>query len=272
MLLPLKRPCLTCERPLRHENDEHYADGVRLRCHHCRNNWGVRSGSVFEHFFITLHELGRLLCYFDAHLTVTQATHLSAVSEDTVTKLWKLLRERARDFIQHHPIRFPGDEIVEIDELYVGALRIKGDEETRQMWPPIIGMIGRHTGWVVLDTPRSHGTSDIAPAILDALPIPSTRVFTDEHKSFQFLKDRYKHSTVHKVHRGAASWPQPKIIVTAEREALNVHTNTIEGYWSLLRTHLHASHGWTAGYLPLFLYECMFRSLKLPLTTLLQTP
>ncbi len=24
--------------PLQHANDEHYADGVRLRCHHCRNS------------------------------------------------------------------------------------------------------------------------------------------------------------------------------------------------------------------------------------------
>lgn len=50
-----------------------------------------------------------------------------------------------------------------------------------------------------------------------------------------------------------------------------VHTNTMEGYWSQLRTWLHTSHGWPADYLPLYLCEGMFRSLHLLLTVALQS-
>ncbi len=53
-------------------------------------------------------------------------------------------------------------------------------------------------------------------------------------------------------------------------ELYPVHTNTIEGYWSQFRTYLHTSHGWPADYLPLYLAECMFRSLHLPLSVALQ--
>jgi hypothetical protein len=271
MLLPLDRPCAHCARPLRASLCDSKLDGYRLRCPHCKGDHGVRAGSPLAHYRISLRELGRLLCYFNAHLTVTQAHCLSAVSEDTVTRLWKQLRESARDFLTAHPILFSGDEIVEIDELYLKPLRPGLDEfEERGKWAPVIGLISRQTGAVALEIAPSHSTRDIAPLIRRHLPSLNTSVITDEHKSFQFLDDESLHEWCEKERRGPACWPRPKSSLTQRGEPFSVHTNTIEGYWSQLRTWLHASHGWTADYLPLFLYECMFRSTHRPLTTLLR--
>jgi hypothetical protein len=93
---------------------------------------------------------------------------------------------------------------------------------------------------------------------------------TDEHKSFDFLGQRYQHTNALYEHRAGAKWLLPYYAARPGEERYKVHTNTIEGYWSLLRTHLHASHGWPAHYLPLFLSECMFRSLHLPLSIALR--
>jgi hypothetical protein len=68
------------------------------------------------------------------------------------------------------------------------------------------------------------------------------------------------------IKRGGAKWLEPHREHWAHGELVTVHANTIEGYWSKLRGHLQDSHGWEADYLPLFLSECMFRSLRLPLT------
>jgi hypothetical protein len=135
----------------------------------------------------------------------------------------------------------------------------------------VIGCIARDGGRVALDICKSHARYDIQPAIMSHFPSRDTTVITDEHKSFQFLDHKVLHEWCQKERRGAASWPEPHEAKTRDDRTYSAHTNTIEGYWSQLRLELHASHGWTADYLPLFLYECQFRSLHLPLTALLQT-
>jgi hypothetical protein len=130
-------------------------------------------------------------------------------------------------------------------------------------------MIGRQSRAVALEIAPTHATRDIRPLIEPHLPHENTRVVTDEHKSFDFLHQRYQHVNALYEHRAGAKWCLPVVASGMGGERYRVHTNTIEGYWSLLRTHLHASHGWPADYLPLFLSECMYRSLRIPLSVAL---
>ena len=76
----------------------------------------------------------------------------------------------------------------------------------------------------------------------------------------------------HPTIEGMAKWCLPGVTQRPGDATVRVHTYTIEGYWSLLRTYLHTSHGWTDHYLPLFLHESMFRSLHLPLSFHHPTP
>ncbi len=93
---------------------------------------------------------------------------------------------------------------------------------------------------------------------------------TDEARSFDVLHQTNPHDNALKEKSGTASWPNSYMMKQPGSERYPVHTNTIEGYRSQFRTYLHTSHGWPADYLPLYLAECMFRSLHLPLSVALQ--
>jgi hypothetical protein len=264
-------PCMRCGGHQSEHEDERYWCGVRLRCSRCHGDSSLRAGSHFPEVDLTPFQLARVLLAFDLRLDNKQAAAIACCSGKQVGAMYKRLRERCQAYLFDHPIRFSADEIVEIDELYLKPLRGEVDEyEERHAWQPVIGLISRDTGAVALEIAPDHSTPSMRAAITPHLPAEDTRVITDEHKSFDFLNERYQHDNALKEHRGSASWPLTYSTRAPGREPHQVHTNTIEGYWSQLRTYLHTSHGWPAHYLPLYLSECMFRSLHLSLLTLLQ--
>lgn len=271
VLRPLYRPCPTCigdGARLHPHADDHYTDGYRLQCSHCGRNWSPRFESVLASFETPLLRMVQLILYFDLRLDEHQAATLAGVSRNTVGKFYRLMRQRCAEHIAVH--WFDYDDIVEIDELYLKPLLYEAraeDEEAK--WPVVVGMIARGTNRVALEIAPDHSAESMRVAITPHLPHENTRVFTDEAKSFDWLHERYQHANSFYEHCGAQKYLSPSYAVRPGDAAVEVHTNTIEGYWSQLRTWLHVSHGWPAHYLPLFLAECMFRSLHLPLSVLL---
>jgi hypothetical protein len=270
LLLSPGAPCPICEGTLREYTDAAYLDGHRFCCTRCFTSSSIRPGSIFEHLHHTLFDLAQLITFFNARILVHQAEQLSGINRKRISEFFTRIRERCSAYIAAHPISFPADEIVEIDELYVKALREPATDEEKTSWPPIIGMIGRHTGYVALEITPTHSTADISAPILAHLPHGATVVFTDEAPSFNFLRRHSDHKQAWYAKRGGAKWLEPHREHNAHGEIVTVHTNTIEGYWSQFRTWLHASHGWPADYLPLFLSECMYRSLRIPLSVALR--
>ena len=186
-----------------------------------------------------------------------------------VTRLYKLVRQRMHHWLSEHPIVYGPADFVEIDELYLKPLKAPDVDGRRGAWPPVIGMIRRTTGAVALEVSASHKTADIRAPILRHFPYRTTVVFTDEAASFNFLARHVDYKKAWYAKRGSAKWLSPRREHRAHGQLVVVHTNTIEGYWAKLRGHLHASRGWKQDYLPLFFADCMFRSLNLPLTSVL---
>ena len=276
LLQPVNRPCSVCAAQgksghMRLQHKQNHADGLNLRRTTCKYEESHRRNSTFESLRISTLETGRLLCYFWADLTVTQACELSSVSINTVSDLYDKIRDQMAEYIDANPVKFDDDDIVEIDEIYLKPLRPNGDEtDEKAVWKPIIGCIGRKSGCVALDICDSHQTRDIQENIKSHFRSGDTPVITDQHKSFRFLDRTFLHSWCKKVHIGTNVYPKHARSETRYGRTYQVHTNTIEGYWSKLRLKLHASHGWEAGCLPKILNECQFRSLGISLTTVLR--
>lgn len=159
---------------------------------------------------------------------------------------------------------------LEIDELYLPALQPPLDifgEQPPPVW--VIGAIGRQTQWVALDIAPNHTSVTLRPLVEAHLPHDQTRTITDNDASSLFLRRRHPHYIAEKRKAGGALWVVAYQAFTPPWAPLTVHSNTIEGYWSQFRRRLHDSHGWSADYIPLVLAECMFRSLRTPLTAVL---
>jgi transposase-like protein len=111
--------------------------------------------------------------------------------------------------------------------------------------PPIFGMIQR-TGEVVIQMLANVQQATIAP-LIKATIAPGTSIFTDEYDIYARLSEwGYAHKTVcHSAGEYARDDDGDGFC--------EVHVNTREGFWSLLRSWLRPHRGISQENLPLYL-------------------
>jgi hypothetical protein len=137
-----------------------------------------------------------LLRSFEAGVKKSEAMRIHGMSEECVTLFYNTVRVCIRDFMMRHPVVFPPDEIVEIDECHLNCLqRREIDEKTgktrrakkgAKTW--VIGLIGRKTQWVALSIASDHTTETIQPLIDRHLPDRRTVTISDKDRSFLYLQ------------------------------------------------------------------------------------
>ena len=126
--------------------------------------------------------------------------------------------------------------------------RLKG-KGGRGTWekarPPVLGMIQRG-GPVVINLRAKVKQKTIEPFIKDTL-VPDTLVYTDEYSIYARLQDWGYNPK--RVNHGRGEYTRDE-----EGDGLcEVHVNTMEGFWSLLRSWLRPHRGISQEKLPLYL-------------------
>jgi transposase-like protein len=111
--------------------------------------------------------------------------------------------------------------------------------------PPVFGMIQR-TGEVVVRLLENVKQETIKPLILKTVS-QSTQIYTDEYAIYSRLQDwGFSHNT---VNHSAGEYARDE-----DGDGFcEVHSNTIEGVWSLLRPWLRPHRGISQDKLPLYL-------------------
>lgn len=111
--------------------------------------------------------------------------------------------------------------------------------------PPVFGMIQR-CGEVVIQMLANVRQVTIKPLIENTV-LPDSLVYTDEYSIYNRLKEwGYKHKSVNHSARQYARDEDGDGFC-------EVHVNTIEGFWSLLRSWLRPHRGISQEKLPLYL-------------------
>ena len=122
--------------------------------------------------------------------------------------------------------------------------------------PPIFGMIER-CGQVAIQMLENVQTKTIEPLIKTVI-LPGTLVYTDEYNIYGKLDEwKYQHKT---VNHGAGEFARDE-----DNDGFcEVHINTIEGFWSLLRSWLRPHRGISQEKLPLYLgvFEVVYNTKK----------
>lgn len=157
-------------------------------------------------------------------------------------------------------------EVVECDELYLVAghkgqpdkvaqanrkprrRRLKGARgrgTLAEEKPPIFGMIQR-SGEVVIRMLENVKQNTIKPLILNTIK-SGTQIYTDEYNIYSRLSEwGFKHKT---VNHAACEYARDE-----DNDGFcEVHSNSIEGFWSLLRPWLRPHRGISQDKLPLYL-------------------
>ena len=111
--------------------------------------------------------------------------------------------------------------------------------------PPVFGMVQR-TGEVVIRMPDNVQQATIKPLILQTI-MPGTPIYTDEYNIYSRLESwGYPHKT---VNHSAGEYARDE-----DGDGFcEVHSKTMEGFWSLLRSWLRPHRGISQAKLPLYL-------------------
>ena len=134
---------------------------------------------------------------------------------------------------------------IEIDETYIGG-RVRDGHMWSSNKTILMGMKQRGGDMITKVIPDTRRETMI-PLIRKYVDKNSSIIYTDEHGTYSILKSLgYKHKKVnHKQNQYAIG---------------NIHTNTIEGYWSQLKrsiksTHTHVSKKYLEHYAEEFKYR-----------------
>ena len=146
-----------------------------------------------------------------------------------------------------------GDKVVEIDESFVGGKnknrhankKVKNSQGRACIHKtPVLGMIERG-GTLVAKVMKDTSSVQIEPIVLETIKSNSA-VMTDEWKAYKKLNKVYAHSFV--------KHGEGQYVVG------NVHTNSIEGFWSQLKRSIFGIyHSTSRVHLQKYVDESVFR-------------
>ncbi len=234
-------PCRTCAQPRKHHK-------LRKRkaysCDHCGTHVYPMAGTVFEKsrtrlksWFYAIYLMSSTRCGISAK----QLERELGVTYKTAWRIFKQIRALLGEEIE----KLSGE--VEADEVYYGGKRRNEPGRPGEMSNkiPIVGVVQRG-GKVAALVTKDASKKSIRPIFKERV-LPGTMVYTDKWKGYDLLqKAGYKHERI--PH-------DEKVYVIG-----NVHTNTIEGFWSHLKRSLAGAHrSVSTKYLQHYINEHTFR-------------
>ena len=223
----------------------------RWNCRDCKSSFNVLSGTIFEKTKVELQKW-----FLAVGLVVNAKKSLSSyqlardLELNQKTAWYMQQRIRAAMAADQAPML---QGIVEADETYVGGKprkRNKRDDDkpskrgrgTKKT--PIIGAVERG-GQVAARVADDLSGKGIVSFLRETVDPAGTLLITDEYKAYNAARADYRHAVINHS------------VAYADGDT---HTNTIEGFWALIKrawygSHHHYSKHWT----PLFVAESAWK-------------
>jgi transposase-like protein len=179
-------------------------------------------------------------------ISAKQVQRETGVTYKTAWRMFKQIRT-----LMSEDIRLEGSS-VECDESYYGGKLInkhrnKLKQGTHKDKQPIFGMVERG-GRVITRVTKDSKTGTIFPIIAERI-LPSSTVYTDCYTTYDNLAEMPQGYDHYRINHAA------KVYVMGD-----IHTNTIEGFWSLLKRGLGGVyHSVSAKYLQTYCDEYSYR-------------
>ncbi len=214
-------------------NNTRLKDGKRFQCNEkgCRTKFSVTVKTVFENTKIPLTKWFLAMYILSNHSKGISSLQLANWLDVTQTTAW-FLNHRIREMLADNTSDLLTG-VVEIDETYVGGKdsnRHKSKKKGFGGKTMVIGAVQR--GGIVKTKVIPQTTQEqIGTFISETVAIGSNMV-TDESQAYNKVKQNYEHDT---VNHGAKEYVR-------KEKGKKIHTNTIEGYWSVLKKQITGIH------------------------------
>jgi transposase-like protein len=197
------------------------------KCGHCKGQFTVKVGTVFEHGRMPLHLMLQAVYLMTCSKKGISAHQLHRVLGITYKSAW-FLAHRIREAMRSGDLApfGSGGGIVEVDETFIGhdkTVKPKGVKKGRgyQHKHKVLSLVDRTTGQSRMMVVESLKAADLLP-ILQANIAAEAQVMTDEAGQYKQLFASFAGHGV--VRHGAGEYGRGEI-----------HTNTIEGSFSIFK-------------------------------------
>jgi transposase len=237
-LYPAKIYCLRCKRISKHYR-------IRERkvysCDLCGQQLSPTAGTIFHKSPTPLRLWFYAIYMISNSRTGISAKHLQRELGVTYKTAWRMFKQ-IRSILQED-VTLSGR--VEVDETYVGGKR-HGKPGRGAAGKTIVGGVVERKGRIVAKVVPNVKAQTLLPLIATHV-LPKSTVYSDELPSYNRVgRMGYDHRHIHHA---------AKVYVNGD-----VHTNTIEGFWSLVKRSIGgAHHAGGAHYLQSYLNEYTFR-------------
>jgi len=232
--------CATCKKERKHYR---VRGRMAYACDRCGNHIYPLVGTIFQKsttplrvWFQAMYLMGSTRCGISAK----QIQRETGVTYKTAWRMFKQIR-----MLLVEDVTLEGSS-VEMDETLIGGRRRK-----RTMYDPqnktwVAGIVERKGERRVYATVINENTKKTLQNIAHEKILPKSVVFTDDAAQYHGLDTDYHH---HRINHSQSVYVMG-----------NVHTNTIEGFWSLVKRGLGGVyHSVSKKYLQTYLNEYSFR-------------
>ena len=248
-----KPMCPHCERenvaPKNETQDEDKVGRAgRYNCHVCRASFKVTQGTLFHGTKIPLQKWFlaiSLILNAKKSLSSCQLARDLDLNQKTAWRMEMCVRAEMAN--KTNPIVLQG--IIEADETYIGGKpRQENKQEDREPAPrgrgtsktAVIGAVERG-GQVVAEVAKGLTGRDILEFIRRVVNVKESELMTDEFHAYNALGSQLKHHVINHQEQYVDG---------------DTHTNTIEGFWSLIKRAWYGQHHhYSVEYTPLYVAE-----------------
>jgi transposase-like protein len=197
------------------------------KCGHCKGQFTVKVGTVFEHARIPLHKMLQAVFLLTSGKKGISAHQLHRTLEVTYKTAW-FIAHRIREAMRDGDLApfGAGGGVVEVDETFIGndrTVKPKGVKKGRGYAHKhkVLALVDRNTGRTRMMVVDSLKAADLTP-ILTANISREAHIMTDEAGQYKHLGRTFAGHDY--VSHGAGEYGRGVI-----------HTNTIEGSFSIFK-------------------------------------
>lgn len=229
-----------------------FSNGKMYKCAKCRKQFSVRIGTIFQDSKIPLRKWFASIYLITSHKKGISSLQLAKDIGVQQRTAW-FLNQRVRHAFGMNPSteQLTGD--IEADETYMGGAeknkhkskRVKGTQgRSVKTKTPVAGVIQRGGELRAQIVENTQG-KNLRPFVIKNIAAGSN-LHTDEWWGYKGLSEIYQHHVV--LHN------------CKEYVRGNVHTNTLEGFWSLLKRGINGIyHSISDKHLQKYIDEYVFR-------------
>jgi transposase-like protein len=206
------------------------------KCYVCRKRFSIRVGTIFQDTKLPLRTWFAAIWLIGNHPKGIASTTLATDLGVTQKTAW-FMAHRIRHATETKSFNAPLKGFVEVDETYVGgkaANRHKGKRggPGTSGKTPVVGAVSRNGGGFVARVIANTDTRTLDTFVHEVVSPKAVQVSTDEHSGYRLLSRTFRHAVV----RHSAD----------EYVRDSVHTQTIEGAWSMLKRQIFGIHHWVS--------------------------